>query len=195
MEKEFEIQKAEGTMPAEAMMRNRVDGMMIREGRHFAVLRNKLPFVDWLDFKGQVQEFFMTTETRDKAIQQLKGLVQKGMLVEDYVIKFKSLAPLTEFNDYALVSQFRQGLNLNLGFNIVRVTALVDDDLEGWYTQSVEMARAYRDTKKYYGSPLEKRHFTPNNTAGPSTIKKQEETPYSGIKKEETRSMEIMEEI
>lgn len=80
----------------------------------------------------------MTMETRDKAIHQLKSLVQKGMPVEDYVIKFKSLAPLTEFNDYALVSQFRQGLNPNLGFDIVRATAPADDDLEAWYARSVE---------------------------------------------------------
>ena len=56
------------------------------------------------------------------------------MPVEDYVIKFKSLAPLMDFNGYALVSQFRQGLNLNLGFDIVRATAPADDNLEGWYT-------------------------------------------------------------
>ena len=182
-------------MPTEATMRNRADGMMTREGRHFAALRNKLPVVDWLDFKGQAQEFFMTTETRDKAICELKGLVQKGMLVEDYDIKFKSLAPLMEFNDYTLISQFRQGLNPNLGFDIVRATAPADDDLEVWYTRSVEMARAYRDTKKYYGNLMEKRHFTPSNTAGPSMTRKWEETPYSGVKKEETRSIEMTEEI
>ena len=134
MEKEFEIRKAEGTMPAEATMRNRADRMMMQEGRHYTALRNKPPFINWLDFKGQAQEFFMTTETRDKAIHQLKGLAQKGMPVEDYVIKFKSLVPLTEFNDYALVSQFRQGLNPNLGFDIVRATAPADNDLERWYT-------------------------------------------------------------
>ena len=195
MEKEFEIRKAEGTMPAEAMMRNRADGMMTREGRHYAVLRNKLLFINWLDFKGQAQEFFMTTETRDEAIRQLKGLVQKGMPVEDYVIKFKSLAPLTEFNNYALVSQFRQGLNLNLGFDIVRATVPADDDLEAWYVCLVEMVRAYRDAKKYYGNPSEKRCFMPNTMVGLSTTKKWEETPYSGVKKEETRSVEMTEEI
>lgn len=176
-------------------MRNRAYRMMTREGRHFAALRNKLPFVDWLDFKGQAQEFFMTTETRDEAIHQLKNLIQKGMLVEDYIIKFKSLAPLTEFNDYTLVSQFRQGLNPNLGFDIVRAMAPADDDLEAWYACSVEMARAYRDAKKYYGNPTKKRCFTPNNMAGPPMTRKQEETPYPGIKKEETRSVETMEEI
>ena len=110
-------------MPAEAAMRNRADRMMMQEGRHYAALRNKPLFVGWLDFKGQAQEFFMTTETRDEAIHQLKGLVQKGMPVEDYIIKFKSLVPLTEFNNYTLVSQFRQGL--------VRAIAPADDDLEG----------------------------------------------------------------
>ena len=44
------------------------------------------------------------------------------------------------------------------------------------------MVRAYRDTKKYYGNPSEKRCFTPNNTAGPSMTRKQQETPYLGVK-------------
>ena len=64
-------------MLAEATMRNRADGMMTQEGRHYTALRNKPPFIDWLDFKGQAQEFFMTMETRDEVICQLKGLVQK----------------------------------------------------------------------------------------------------------------------
>lgn len=34
-----------------------------------------------------------------------------------------------------------------------------------------------------------------SNMAGPSTTRKWEETPYSGVKKEETRSVEMTEEI
>ena len=57
------------------------------------------------------------------------------------------------------------------------------------------MVRAYRDAKKYSRNPSEKRHFTLNNTAGPLTTRKWEENPYSGVKKEETRRVEMTEEI
>ena len=99
----------------------------------------------------------MTTEMRDEAIRVLHDLKQGYLPVEDYIVQFKSLVPLTEFNDYALVVQFKAGLHPKLGYNIVRAGAPADDDLEAWYTRSTEMARAFRDAKQFYRDQGSKR--------------------------------------
>ena len=99
----------------------------------------------------------MTTEMRDEAIRALHNIKQGYLPVEDYIVQFKSLVPLTEFNDYALVVKFKAGLHPKLGYNIVRAGAPADDDLEAWYTQSTEMARAFRDAKRFYRDQGSKR--------------------------------------
>ena len=99
----------------------------------------------------------MMTETWDEAIRALHDLKQGYLPVEDYIIQFKLLVPLTEFNDYALVAQFKAGLHPKLGYNIIRAGALADNELEAWYTQSTEMARAFRDAKRFYGDQGSKR--------------------------------------
>ena len=76
----------------------------------------------------------MMTETQDEAIRALHDLKQGYLLVEDYIVQFKSLVPLTEFNDYAFIAQFKAGLHPKLGYNIVRSGAPADDNLEAWYT-------------------------------------------------------------
>ncbi len=61
----------------------------------------------------------MTTETRDEAIRHLRELKQGKRPVEDYIIDFKSWAQLTNFNEIALIAQFKGGLNAPLGMKIV----------------------------------------------------------------------------
>ena len=102
--------------------------------------------------------------------------------VEDYIIAFKALVPLSGFNDYALVAQFRRGLHPKLGYDIVRTGALGDEDLEGWYTRSTEMARAFRDAKRYYGDQSRKK----DTRRGPSQYRPKENTATSSSKREET---------
>ena len=75
-------------MPENASLRNRNDGMILADGRVYRALQHKAPFVDWMDFVKQAQEFFMTTETRDEAIRQLTALTQGYGPVEDYIIAF-----------------------------------------------------------------------------------------------------------
>ena len=99
----------------------------------------------------KLQEFFMTTETRDEAIRQIQALNQGTTPVEDYIIRFKSIAPLTGFNSYALVARFKAGLNPSLGFEVVKNGAPADDNLDAWYDRSTELARGYRDAKKTFG--------------------------------------------
>ena len=62
MEKEFEAQVVDGTMPREATMRQRLD-RMVAGGVLVAPLRHKPPFEDWIQFRDEAQEFFMTMET------------------------------------------------------------------------------------------------------------------------------------
>ncbi|KAF8689163.1 hypothetical protein AX14_003375 [Amanita brunnescens Koide BX004] len=71
--------------------------------------------------------------------------------VEDYIIRFKSIAPLTGFNNYALVAHFKAGLNPSLGFEVIKNGAPADDNLDAWYDRSTELARGYRDAKKTFG--------------------------------------------
>lgn len=106
MEKDFFHRIQEGTMPETAMYRNRNDGIITADGHVFRALQHKAPFVNWIDFVEQAQEFFMMTETRDEVIRQLNALTQGYGPVEDYIIAFKALIPLTRFNDFALVAQF-----------------------------------------------------------------------------------------
>jgi len=77
------------------------------------------PFDDWNDFEAKALAFFMTTETRDEAIRHLRELKQGKRPVEDYIIDFKSWAQLTNFNEIALIAQFKGGLNPPLGMKIV----------------------------------------------------------------------------
>ena len=49
MEKEFEARVVDGTMPQEATMRQRSDGMVVG-GLLVVPLRHKPPFEDWVQF-------------------------------------------------------------------------------------------------------------------------------------------------
>ena len=102
--------------------------------------------------------------------------------MEDYIIAFKALVPLSGFNDYALVAQFRRGLHPKLGYDIVRTGAPGDEDLEGWYTRSMEMARAFQDAKRYYGDQSGKK----DTRHGPSQYKPKENTAALSSRREET---------
>ena len=96
-----------------------------------------LPFDTWEDLEAKALAFFMTTETRDEAIRHLRDLKQGKRPVEDYIIDFKSWAQLTDFNEIALIAQFKMGLNALLGMKIVENGAPGDGvtrgDLQLWY--------------------------------------------------------------
>ena len=95
----------------------------------------------------------MMTETQDEAIRALHDLKQGYLPVEDYIVQFKSLVPLMEFNNYALAAQFKARLHPKLGYDIIRAGAPADDDLEAWYTNQLkwqehsEMPRGFMETK------------------------------------------------
>ncbi|KAF8697561.1 hypothetical protein AX14_001337 [Amanita brunnescens Koide BX004] len=82
---------------------------------------------------------------------EIQALSQGTTPVEDYIIRFKSIAPLTGFNNYALVAHFKAGLNPSLGFEVIKNGAPADDNLDAWYDHSTELAQGYRDVKKTFG--------------------------------------------
>ncbi len=104
--------------------------------------------------KAKRWHFFMTTEMRDEAIRHLRELKQGKRPVEDYIIDFKSWAQLTNFNEIALIAQFKGGLNAPLGMKIVENGALGDGstvgDLQLWYDQATALDKAWRDGQKLY---------------------------------------------
>ena len=93
----------------------------------------------------------MMTETWDEAIRALHDLKQVYLPVEDYIVQFKSLVPLTEFNDYTLVVQFKARLHPKLGYDIVREGAPADDDLEAWYISHTSLCKPEAERKTHSG--------------------------------------------
>ena len=116
---------------------------MVAGGLLVVPLQHKPLFKDWIQFWDEAQEFFMTMETRDEAIRALHNLKQGYLPVEDYIVQFKSLVLLTEFNDYALVTQFKAGLHPKHGYNIIRVgaqeTAVAIKDLKTYIWKDWEI--------------------------------------------------------
>ncbi len=112
-------------------------------------------FDGWGDFQDKALAFFMTTKTRDEAIRHLQELKQGKRLVEDYIIDFKSWAQLMNFNEIALIAQFKGGLNAPLGMKIVENGAPGDGstggDLQLWYDRATALDKAWRDGQKLYG--------------------------------------------
>ncbi|KAF8697687.1 hypothetical protein AX14_001302 [Amanita brunnescens Koide BX004] len=134
-----------------ATYEERANGVYAGGMEVYPPLSPKLPYTSWADFTTKLQEFFMTTETRDEVIRQIQALNQGTTPVEDYIIWFKSIAPLTGFNNYALVARFKARLNPLLGFEVIKNGAPADDNLDAWYDRSTELARGYRDAKKTFG--------------------------------------------
>ncbi len=128
--------------------------------KHNAGVRTVIvtPFDGWGDFQDKALAFFMTTETRDEAIRHLWELKQGKRPVEDYIINFKSWAQLTNFNEIALIAQFKGGLNAPLGMKIVENRApgdgLMAGDLQLWYDRAMALDKAWRDGQKLYGAAM-----------------------------------------
>ena len=134
----------EGVCPDNLTYKEQRDGIH-NDTWEFAGMRLPPPFVDWKDFTTQAKDFFMDTETREEAIRQLQQIKQGGEPVEDYNVRFKSIAAITGFNNMALVAMYRAGLNHKLGYEVVKAGAPGEEDLDGWVSRAVELAKAYRD--------------------------------------------------
>ena len=100
----------------------------------------------------------MDTETREDAIRQLQQIKQGSDPVEDYNVRFKSVATITGFNDMALVAMYQAGINHKLGYEIIKAGAPDEEDLDAWMHRAVELAKAYCGAKRYFGNQ-EKKDF------------------------------------
>ncbi|KAF8697060.1 hypothetical protein AX14_001484 [Amanita brunnescens Koide BX004] len=76
---------------------------------------HKHPFSTWHEFHEEMRQYFRTTETCAEAIKKLRELRQGDKTIEEFIIEFKGWAQLAGFNRIALVDQFKQGINVNLG--------------------------------------------------------------------------------
>jgi hypothetical protein len=146
----------EGMMSRLALYEEWANGVSTTGVMVYAPLSLKPPYTSWEDFTTKLQEFFMTTETQDKAIWQIQALSQGTSPIEDYIIWFKSIASLTRFNNYALIACFKAGLNPLLGFEVIKNGAPANDNLDAWYDRSTELARGYQDAKKTFGDQGQK---------------------------------------
>ena len=58
----------------------------------------------------------------------------------------------------ALVTMYQAGINHKLRYEIVKAGAPDEEDLDAWMHQAVELAKAYRNAKRYFGNQ-EKKDF------------------------------------
>ena len=88
---------------------------------------NKYPWTTWGAFKTEMHEFFMSTETKQHATDDLMKLEQRNTPIEDYIIKFNALSPLVGWGEAALKDHFLNRINPALGGELIRHGNLADD--------------------------------------------------------------------
>ena len=116
-------------------------------------LENQLPMVDWDDFKQQMHDFFMSTETKENATEDIMKLRQGDLPVEDYVIKFNSLMPLVQWDDAALKAIFLNHIHPALGRELIQHGNLPDNaNLQQIQDRAIQLARAWRKANEAYGN-------------------------------------------
>ncbi|KAF8689712.1 hypothetical protein AX14_003195 [Amanita brunnescens Koide BX004] len=116
---------------------------------------HKHPFPTWNEFAEEMQQYFLTTETRAEAVKKLRELKQGDKTIEEFIIEFKGWAQLAGFDKIALVDQFKRGINVNLGRRIIELGSPGDGTdpthLQRWYDRATELERQKRDSDQYYG--------------------------------------------
>ena len=116
---------------------------------------HKHPFTMWIEFHEEMQQYFLTTETRAEAIKKLRELKQGNKTIEEFIIEFKGWVQLAGFDKVALVNQFKRGININLGRRIIELGTPGDgtdpSHLQKWYDRATELERQKRDAETYYG--------------------------------------------
>ncbi|KAF8644500.1 hypothetical protein AX14_009399 [Amanita brunnescens Koide BX004] len=98
---------------------------------------HKHPFSTWIKFYKEMRQYFLTTETHAEAIKKLRDLRQGDKTIEEFIIEFKGWAQLARFDRIALINQFKQGININLGRRIIELGTPGDGTdpthLQKWY--------------------------------------------------------------
>jgi hypothetical protein len=116
---------------------------------------HKIPFVGWAAFAEEARRYFLTTETREKAIKSLQDLKQTGKSVEEYITEFEGWLLLASFDEIALVDQFKRGLEPHIGRRILEMGSPGDGSVEGdlrrWFAQAQQLEKDYCDSDNFYG--------------------------------------------
>ncbi|KAF8666336.1 hypothetical protein AX14_006485 [Amanita brunnescens Koide BX004] len=116
---------------------------------------HKHPFTTWNEFAEEMRQYFLTTETHAEAVKKLRELRQGDKTIEEFIIEFKGWAQLARFDRIALVDQFKQGINVNLGRRIIELGTPGDGTdpahLQKWYDRATKLERQRRDAEQYYG--------------------------------------------
>ena len=76
---------------------------------------HKHPFTTWTEFAEEMRQYFLTTGPHAEAVKKLRELKQGEKTIEEFIIEFKGWAQLARFDRIALIDQFKQGINVNLG--------------------------------------------------------------------------------
>ena len=121
---------------------------------------NKYPWTTWSAFKTEMHEFFMSTETKQHATDDLMKLEQRNTPIEDYIIKFNALSPLVGWGEAALKDHFLNRINPALGGELIRHGNLADDaTLKQIQDRAVQLARVYRRAKEAYGDKKSRNEY------------------------------------
>ena len=98
---------------------------------------HKPPFDTWEQFVDECRQYFLTMETRDCAVSQLRKCQQGNRTIKEYIIEFQGWANLAGFDEIALVDQFKKGIKIALGRKIMELGSPSDRStpghLESWY--------------------------------------------------------------
>ena len=113
------------------------------------------PFTDWSSFKESFEEVFGDPDPASSARFRMDQLKQGALSAEDFVAKFRELAPKTGYNDAAHIEKFEKGLNSAL---VDKIYALADmpKTLSEWMSWSIKLDRQWRQReakKKLLSSP------------------------------------------
>lgn len=109
---------------------------------------NSPPFYTWREFVEKFKAYFKPVHNLDVAQKELAKLAQGNNAAEVYINSFRSKAPLTGFNDVALVAEFKRGLNVNLMCKIYsNVPVPGNDKLQEWYDHAILINRTFCNNK------------------------------------------------
>ena len=140
-------------------MRSIIPAVEAVEGEHPAWPKyefvHKHPFTTWTEFHEEMRQYFLTTKMHAEAVKKLRELRQGDKTIEEFIIEFKGWAQLARFDKVALVDQFKQGINVNLGPRIIELGMPGDGTdpthLQKWYDRATKLERQRRDAEQYYG--------------------------------------------
>uniref|UniRef100_A0A8C5MC00 Gypsy retrotransposon integrase-like protein 1 n=1 Tax=Leptobrachium leishanense TaxID=445787 RepID=A0A8C5MC00_9ANUR len=135
------------------------------------LLRINSPILDtWGSFQEALDDLYEDPFQRDSAQREIRSLRQGKRPVEEYIMEFKQHALLTEWNEAALINQFRWGLSDALKDELARVG--IPTSLEPLMHFCISVDRRLRDRRQERAAPQmvqPRRPMAPPLPTDPST--------------------------